>query len=522
LTYDRLLYRANPRGSLLVRSLPALLLSTGPLLYLFSVALPPALIGAGEKELPFGRLAGLFFKSFGISLLATLIAIVLGTAFALWLIMQKGIVRKAGWFLLFLPLLLPRYVLGLTWWSIFDSSGFLGGLLSSAGVAQSTLSFFAVPVVIAFAWYPVVAVIVLLDLEMLSSGILEGASVQGDSSRTWIRGILPGLKTPLISSGAFIFCVSMTGYAVPALFQVPVYSTELYSEFSFSGDASMVTLYALPLFILGIICAPLLAGGLALSPGGRFAGRSPSSRIPGYPGLFKLFLYPPVIAALAVPVATPFLLACKTGSVRVFMESAGESMPEISYSIGVALMAAAIAVLCAVPVATGLLKHKSRILLALCLLPAMVPAPFYALGLAYSGIPVGGAFALACAHAGRFLPFALLALLLVLRRLDPRPVDALRMLPERFLVRKMKLRLHFLLPAFAAAGAVVIALSLGDIGVSILLAPPGARIFSVKLFNLLHYGAGDRAAALALSLIPLVYLVWAGGALTAGRIVAHD
>lgn len=499
-----------------LKLLPALLLSLGPLLVLFAAALPRFADNVERLRPSAGRLAGLFARSAELSLLVALLALILGTSCALWLAGRKGVARRIGWLLLPLPLLLPRYVLGLTWWSLFDTSGFLGGFVSHLGVRHDVLNLAATAVVLSFAWFPVVTAVVLLDLEALPRLVLESASGYGRDARTWTRGILPGLLASLISSGAFIFCVAMTAYCAPALFQLPVYSTELYSEFSFSGDASMVALLAVPLVVLAIGCAPLFAAGFTLVPGrmGRDAFRP--ELFPKPPRWLSVLILLPVALALMVPLATPLLLAFRAGYPGVFIDTVSNALPAMVFSMETALASSLIAVLCALPIAARLFRRQSKLLLFLCVLPAIVPAPLYALGIP-SSILSGGFAALVSAFAGRYLPFALLALVLVLRRVDRAPLEAADLLPPRLAWRRFRLKLGSFLPALLVAGAVVFSLSLGDLGVSVILAPPGAELFSVKLFNLLHYGAGDRAAALALSLIPAVYIVWATAAVAAWK-----
>jgi ABC-type Fe3+ transport system permease subunit len=63
-----------------------------------------------------------------------------------------------------------------------------------------------------------------------------------------------------------------------------------------------------------------------------------------------------------------------------------------------------------------------------------------------------------------------------------------------------RVELPALRPRLLAAGAVVFALSIGEIGASVLLAPPGRPPVVLSLFNLMHYGYDGTVAGLALAL----------------------
>ena len=65
----------------------------------------------------------------------------------------------------------------------------------------------------------------------------------------------------------------------------------------------------------------------------------------------------------------------------------------------------------------------------------------------------------------------------------------------------------------SAALVVVFALSLGEIGATLLVIPPGLGTAALRLYNLLHYGAPASTAGLALSLLFIILAVgglWAG------------
>jgi ABC-type Fe3+ transport system permease subunit len=67
------------------------------------------------------------------------------------------------------------------------------------------------------------------------------------------------------------------------------------------------------------------------------------------------------------------------------------------------------------------------------------------------------------------------------------------------------------LPRALAAGAIVFALALGEIGPAVLLSPPGRQMVVQHLFNWMHYGYDDTVASLALAMVGAAALMaWMG------------
>ena len=489
--------------SLRTACLPAAILAAGPPLLLLATIVVGSEGYAAVISGSTARLGTLFLRSAGLGALTAVLAVILGAGTALWLAGRSGIARTIALAVLPLPLVLPRPVLALA------AAGLLGPAAPSGGFAALVLS----SIVLAAAWFPVVTLVTLLDLETLPSPALEAASLSADPDGVWFRGILPGLFPALVASGAFVACAAVIDYGVPATFQLPVWATELYSEFSLSGDSGRVAVLSLPLLFLAAAVLPLIARAVRRLPG---SGRELRSAVlPARPSVLRRAVVLPAVAALAVPPAVVMVLCSTAGSVAIVREALYDGSGAILSSALFAGTAALLATACASLAAFHLLRSPSTFALGLCLLPAVLPAPLYGLG-ALAALRYLPAFpALAVALAGRFLPFSLVALLLLLRRSRPDLLDATALVPHP--VRRLRLGLRSALPPLIAATAVTAALAFGDLGVTVLLAPPGADPFSVKLFNLLHFGAGDAAAGLALAALPLPLAAWGTAAFTAWR-----
>jgi iron(III) transport system permease protein len=114
------------------------------------------------------------------------------------------------------------------------------------------------------------------------------------------------------------------------------------------------------------------------------------------------------------------------------------------------------------------------------------------------------------AALARFVPLATLVLVAQLRRIDPLLLDASRVLPVSPIKTWLQIRLTMMAPGVVAAACVVFALSMGELGATLIVAPPGRATLTMRIYNYLHYGSSDVVAGLC--------LLMAVGAVSAGVI----
>ncbi|MGA9750694.1 MAG: iron ABC transporter permease, partial [Acidobacteriota bacterium] len=168
-------------------------------------------------------------------------------------------------------------------------------------------------------------------------------------------------------------------------------------------------------------------------------------------------------------------------------------------SWAVAVGAGLLGLLLAAPLAWGARRGGFRPLVAIWAFLLAVPAPLFGIGALtlWNRIAAGQDWAglpLLLGHAGRFLPLAGLVLATRFRQGDPLPWEAARLVPSRPMVRFGRLFLPLHGSDLFAAATFIAALSFGDVAVSLLLCPPGSQTLALRLFTLLHYGAGADVA----------------------------
>jgi iron(III) transport system permease protein len=178
---------------------------------------------------------------------------------------------------------------------------------------------------------------------------------------------------------------------------------------------------------------------------------------------------------------------------------------EVGLSLQVAVASATLATLLSLPVASRLsARPRLGAFWLILALPLAVPPPLAGIALvsATNGPWLDWAratpLALVLAHAARLLPFAAFAAAAQVRRIDPRLLEAASLHDVGAWRRFWRVRLPLMVPAAAVAWLVVFVFSLGELGVSLLVVPPGQATLPIRVYNLMHYGATDTVAALCL------------------------
>lgn len=102
------------------------------------------------------------------------------------------------------------------------------------------------------------------------------------------------------------------------------------------------------------------------------------------------------------------------------------------------------------------------------------------------------------AALARFIPLAAIVLVAQLRRIDPLLIDAARVIQTNPCQTWIRIWLPMLAPGLLAAAGIVFALTTGELGATLLVAPPGQATLTMRIYNFLHYGSSSTVAGLCL------------------------
>jgi len=482
----------------------------GPLLALLWAAGEAVAQGHADwllLALPLGRRATLLLRSLalaaGVALLDMTLGVLLVSASWRW---------RRPW-LRWLPLALlalPPTIHALAWNEVLTRLGVrLAGPWVSLWVS-------------AMALLPVGVGMALVSLETVARPLVDAARTCRRDLVVLARVVLPLAAPLLVAGGGIIFLLSLMDYSLPSLYGVNVYALEIFAEFSASYAPARALLLAAPLLLTAV---GLLYGGQCLL---RRATQQNSWRLapwstpPQFPGAFAL-AQQLAVTLWGVQIALPLLvLAALTVSrgERLAVVAATVSGPaarEFGFSLGIAGAAALLSAPLSAMALSWLTATRRRTQRRstgwLLFLPAALPAPLVGVGLiAFWNRPGLGTLypSLALpvlAALARFTPFATLALMAQLRRVDPLLWDAARVfesgggrIGSGALRTLLRVQLPLALPGVLAGMCLVFALTLGELGATLLVAPPGQSTLTLRIYNYLHYGASDSVAGLCLTL----------------------
>jgi len=144
--------------------------------------------------------------------------------------------------------------------------------------------------------------------------------------------------------------------------------------------------------------------------------------------------------------------------------------------------------------------------------PLAIPAPLIGIGLIliwnnpstnaiYSSIwmPV-------MASLARFAPIAAIVMLSQLKRTDPQLIEAAKVVQTSNWKAWLGIQLPMALPGVVASMAIIFALTVGELGATLLVTPPGHSTLTIRIYNYLHYGSTENVVALAIVIIGMTVL----------------
>ena len=437
--------------------------------------------------------------------LATLIGVPLGVALARIDLPWKPLVRM----LLAAPLLLPPYVAALAWVSSTRTYSLPGAVL-----------------VLALVFYP---------LSMLATEVavrrieprLEEAALIVTSPRHVLWHITMRLAAPsVIAAALLIFVLTISEFGVPALLRVRVFTTEVFTAFSALYDFGRAAVLAVPLLLLSLAvaaCAVGIAGErLVTTRRGIAVGDSALLQTWRSAGIGAAACV--ITVALILPLG---LLLREALGVRSWAATVGGSGPAITNSLMFAAIGATLTT--GIGLILGYARARARrsvSFLADLTFVALFSIPSTVIGVGLISLwnrpgPLGALYGtdamLVLGYMARFLPVAALGMAAVVRQVPASHEEAAATAGAGWAHTITRIVLPQVFTGLIAVWVVVFVLAFGELGASILIAPPGETTLPIRIYTLIANAPPAQVAALALLqaaviLSPLVILACGIGA----------
>ena len=473
-----------------------LLLAWGPILALFggAVAASPTELLSGL--IPGPRRAWVLVQTIGYAMAVAVFATCAGTAAALYCWRRNSPLAKSARYAALLTASIPPYLQALAWLPVSAAlpghgAGEVTGWLSAVWVESLAV----LPFCFGLAYFA---------LDELDTAGIEAARVLGGDRKMLLRIVLPLLAPACLASACLASLLTLADHSTPSLFSRSTYAMEVFEEFSASHDARKALLIALPLVaISGLTLIPLARFWQKAAQRRKSCGTQPEPLCPGR--VASMALRAGAVLTVLPAIALFVILLREAAHPAVWVQAIAAGAGDLATSVQVAVLAAVLASLPALVVSRKL-SACPRGLWWLVAVPLAMPSALTGAGLIFMwnrDLPVevyGSFWMLVLASLARFAPLAVLVLAVRRTRMDPALLEAAAIFgspPRAFL----RVELPMLSAAVAAGAAAVFALSLAELGASLLVAPPGRGTLALRIFNYLHYGASGAVAALAFCLM---------------------
>lgn len=438
----------------------------------------------------------------GTALLATAIGVPLGIALARVPLPRKPLVRLA----LAAPVALPPYVVGLAWVSLGSSRGLVAVLTGRDLLSEWTYSLPAAVMVLSLVFYPLSMLATEAAMRRIDGRLEEAALIVAPPRRVLGRITLPLAAPSIFAAALVIFVLAVSEFGVPGLLRVRVYTTEVFTAFAALYDFTRAVLLAVPLLVLCVVVAAMAAAllgdrlvstrrGTGTRPALFAAWRGPASTV----ALTVIFM------ALALPLAILVREAARAPSVRAVLAGSGEAIAN-------SLVLSAIGATAVVAVAAWLGHARARargrfghVADALFIVAFAVPSTIVGVGLI--GLwnrpgPLGAMYGtdamFLLGYLGRFVPVAALILAASTRAVPVSHEEAAAVGGAGWLRTLWRIVLPQIRLGVGAAWVIVFILAFGELGVSILVAPPGEETLPIRIYTIIANAPPSHVATLAL------------------------
>jgi len=436
----------------------------------------------------------------GVAALSTAIGVSLGFTLARVPLQGKQAIRIC----LAAPMLLPPYVVALAW--IYLGAGLPTAVIDPQVVSSWTYSLPAAIVVLSLVFYPLSMLASEVGLRRVDGRLEEAALVAASPRRVLQRITLPLAAPAVVAAALVIFVLAVSEFGVPGLLRVRVYTTEVFTAFAALYDFSRAIVVAIPLMVLCVAVGAIAASVL----GARVVS---ARRLTGsHPALFdqggfaaRLTVVAVIIVAVGMPVVVLVREAWNVRSLGDALTGSGEA---IANSLILAAIGASLVTVVAACLGYARARARHRIANGADLLFVVlfaVPSTIVGVGLigvwnrdGAFGAVYGTDAMFVLAYVARFVPVAALMLAAAIRYVPSSHEEAAAVAGAGWLRTMRRILIPQVKVGLAAAWIVAFVLSFGELGASVLVAPPGESTLPIRIYTIIANTPPSHVAALAL------------------------
>lgn len=467
---------------------------------------------------PDGRLTSLMGRSLLLSFVTAGLATIVGVPLGILLGKSDLPFRRSLTALLTLPLLIPSYVLAVAWFGVLGRTGWLGEILPPRVadlVSSAYFGFFGCVFVLHAAFMPVTMLLTVTYLRSVHPKWENAGRLMSGWPNILRRITLPLIAPAILFAAVLVFLLTLGEVGVPTFLRYPVYAAETLTQFAAFYDFRAATVSATPLFLVtvAILVLQYRLHGKVLELGRDVPG---GTNIQIRLGQWRLPLFVVVSAWVLITVLLPVgVLIIQSSSPAAYLDAVGRAGGSIVRSLGFAAFGASLLV--ALGFFCGyLVDHRSlriwRGVDWLALLLFTLPGTVIGIGLInlWNTSLTNWVYATpAILILGYLAQYALLPMRMTSESLAmiPRSLEQTARLSGAGWFMTLR---YVVVPlaknGLIAAWLIAYVFCLRDLGISMIVYPPGSDTLPVRIFTLMANGDPSLIAALCVTLILVTLL----------------
>ena len=453
----------------------------------------------------------------GAALFATVLGAPLGLLFARARLPAKRFLRLA----LIAPLVVPSYITALAWVLLTGPVGLLTRLAGRDLLSDWTYSLTGAIVVLGLTFYPLSMLATEAAARRVDARLEESALLAASPRRVFWRITLPLIGPTVAAAGLIVFVLALSEFGVPALLRVRVFTTEAFTAFAAFYDFGAGVALCAPLLVVALIVSVVIK----LIIGERLLVTTRSLQL-GLPLTFSRPFRTAILIGIAVVICASTLLPLaallvETTGINRIGSAVSTSGHAIANSLWLAFVGATLIVALAVVLGYGRARARSRVRMfcdpTLILLFA-VPSTVVGIGIiglwnrdGVMGQVYSSQWIIVVAYIARFAPVAALMLAAGVRQISTSSEHAAEIAGASWTRTFTSIVLPQLRNGLAATWVVSFIFCFGELGATILVAPPGESTLPVRVYTLIANTPSSEVASLALmqvgiTLVPLILL----------------
>jgi iron(III) transport system permease protein len=417
--------------------------------------------------------------------------------------------RRGLTVLIALPLVVPSYIGAFGFVTALGPRGELQSVLEPYGVESlpEIYGLTGAALVITLYTYPYVFITTRAALRSVNPSVIEAArTLSGERGSVFRRVVLPQVK-PAVGAGSLLVALyALSDFGTPAIMRFDVYTRVIYVSYNtWSPDTAALLSLQLVALAAVVLVAETAMRGRTETRGGGVSGDGESVvelggwRVPAVGAC----LAPPLLA-LAVPIGVLFLWLVRGEA--SYASGGGFALGTVYNSVYVAVLAAAVAAVAAVPIAYSSARGVPVGRLAEKAVYFGYALPGVVLGLAlvffgaptrlYQTVPL-----LVFGYVVRFLPESVGVTRSSFVQFDERLAEASRTLGSKPRKTFLRVMLPLVTPGIVAGAALVFLTTMKELPVTLFLRPAGFETLVTQVWSAYEEGFFGQAAVPALILV---------------------